>query len=443
MKLRNHLARFADDASGTVAILFGLCLIVLLCCGALALDSSRTYNVQTKVQAALDAAALAAAKKLDEDGASNQDVIDVAKAFFDTYRPSISMDGLSLSSFEVIPDKPNATVVTKIRASMPSIMADVSGLSKGIEFEASSRATYRSMKFEVALVLDITGSMCDTPPSSLSSGCASGAKLDALKTAAKNMIDALYAANPNPGSVRVSLVPYSAAVNAGSYASAASNGASTDHCVVEREGINAYTNEGPEVGAAATSSASLQPFYFCPTAEVVPLTDLSSPLQRLVFKSKIDAMRGKGGTAGHIGTAWGWYTLSPEWNSLWPGSSAKSYDSRNVLKAVVLMTDGIFNVSYKNGGETYAWPDPSSQDAGNPGTSGYQALKLCDGIRNPADAARSMQLYTVAFQAPSASETLLRTCSGTENFFSADNAGELNDAFKAIVEKLTSLRITS
>jgi hypothetical protein len=210
---------------------------------------------------------------------------------------------------------------------------------------------------------------------------------------------------------------------------------------VERSGARAYENGyiGPShyLGTAGAES-----FYSCPTASIRPLTDLSVTANRTNFKAAIDSLMANGGTAGHIGTAWGWYTLSPEWNGLWPGNAARPYDPKTI-KAVVLMTDGEFNVSYANGGETVAWPDPLAADETQPGTSGYQALQLCEAMKNPADADSRIVIYTVGFQTPAAAEAVLKQCSGAENYYDANNASQLASAFRDIVKRLTNLRVAS
>ena len=55
-----------------------------------------------------------------------------------------------------------------------------------------------------------------------------------------------------------------------------------------------------------------------------------------------------GGTAGPVGTAWAWYTLSPNWASLWPRpiASRSAYDTAELRKIAILMTDGEYNTEY-------------------------------------------------------------------------------------------------
>ncbi|MCZ9335964.1 hypothetical protein, partial [Klebsiella pneumoniae] len=77
---------------------------------------------------------------------------------------------------------------------------------------------------------------------------------------------------------------------------------------------------------------------------LIPLTSSKTDL-----KDRISGFSAAGTTGGHIGTAWGWYTIAPNFNSLWPSSAAGAYNDPNVLKAVIIMTDGEFNVTYCSG----------------------------------------------------------------------------------------------
>lgn len=431
------VTRFQADCRGATAVVFGLSAMVLMMAMGLAYDGSRVYDVNTKVQRALDAAALAAAKILDLEGASDSQVVDTARAYFSAHRPSIRMDGLVLGETVVGVDRTASTVNVEIAVSLRSLFGSLTGGDTSIDFVPAATATFKSKKIELSLVLDITGSM------------ASSGKIDALKVAAKNLVDTLFAANPSPGQVRVALVPYSASVNAGSYFDAVTGGSGGggsfsgwsswsnwngggSSCVVERAGADAYTDAPPAAGNyLGTSNAGANPNYSCPGPVVVPLSDLSDAAQRANFKSAIDALTPLGGTAGHIGTAWGWYFLSDKWKSLWPAENQPKPKSPDIIKAMIIMTDGEFNTSYANG-------SVNSTDPTAVGSSGYQALQLCSAI-----ASDNIAIYTVAFMAPASAETLLQTCSGSGNFYGADTSAQLLQSFQVIVDKLTSLRISS
>jgi hypothetical protein len=129
--------------------------------------------------------------------------------------------------------------------------------------------------------------------------------------------------------------------------------------------------------------------------------------------------------------------VSPNWSFLWPSESdPKPYGSK-ITKAVLLMTDGDFNVAYLNGGETVPWPNPGATDMLVEGSSPNQAKKLCDNMK-----AAGVVIYSVAFMAPPAAESLLRECAGNANYYDAATTPQLKQAFRDIANKLTSLTIS-
>lgn len=437
--LRHSLEALRAEEHGAIAIMFGLSFAILLTVAGLAVDSSRVYNVNFKVRESLDAAALAAAKLLDDEHASDAQFQSVGEAYVNAYIKRVNINHVKIDNVKITPDRTASSVSASADVSMPAMFGRISSAVANFKFTPTATVIYKPRKIEMALVLDVTGSMCDVPPFNPADACSSGAKLSALKVAAKDMIDALATTDPAPGAIRMSITPYSASVNAGGYAAMVSGGASTDGCVVERTGGGAYTDGSPSgSGALGTSSTADNPSYSCPSADVLPLTDVATDEDAL--KHRIDDMRGFGGTAGHIGLAWGWYTISPSWSSIWPSDSRpKDYNKDKTIKAIVLMTDGMFNTAYRNGGENYAWPDMATADPSKPGTSSYQALKICENIRNHG---ADMQIYTVGFQTPPEAEALLKECSGAANFFNADNASQLSEAFKTIANKLTIMRVS-
>lgn len=435
---------FARDTHGGVAIIFGLSLIVLMCCGALAIDTSRIYNLQSKVQAALDAASLAGAKALDPDNFDESAIRQVAEAFFNTQTSAFRVEGIELSNFRAEPDLTTRTVSAQVDVRIKSYFGKVAGLADEVNFTPSSSTKHTSRKVEVALVVDITGSMCDTPPGLADPPCTTGAKIDALKAAAKEMVDAFYANSPQAGSVRMSLVPYAASVNVGPFFSdTAVTGGAVDTCVLEREGTNQYTNAVPAPGSLfETTGNTTVPFYYnCPTEEITPLTDLTTTAARDAFKAKIDALAAKWGTAGHIGLAWGWYTLSPEWNPIWPAESDPKPYRDDVTKVVVLMTDGMFNSSYWVNGISLTGADRTNPAVTD--SSPYQALQLCEAIKDRVAQPYGPTIYTVSFMAPPAADALMQNCSGAGNAYTADNRSALIAAFNDIVHRLTSLAVTN
>jgi len=411
------ICRFTADERGAVAMLFAVSLMVLSLVVALSIDTARAYDVRTRIQAALDSAALAGAKILDQDGATDADVLEKAEAFFREQLVRLALPDVLIENFEVDPDWTTSTLTARVNIAMGSMFKDLSGTNGLLRFSPESTATYHALKIELSLVADLTGSMCDIPPAVGDPPCASAIKLNALKAAARDMVTALSGSSPSTGAVRVGLVPYSASVNAGGFAASVSAGASTDGCVVERTGAEAFTSASPYAQPVGTVVPGSLPFYSCVTSPIRPLADLASLGERQALLTAIDGLAASGGTAGHIGAAWGWYLLSPEWSGVFGSRAGRSWDPAKVIKVVVLMTDGEFKIFYANGGETAPWPDPLSSDAAHPGSSGHQALQLCEEIKSLGDTAKAVRIYTVAFQAPTAAETMLKQCSGEENYY--------------------------
>ncbi|MBY9065568.1 hypothetical protein K1X12_01580 [Hyphomonas sp. WL0036] len=163
----------------------------------------------------------------------------------------------------------------------------------------------------------------------------------------------------------------------------------------------------------------------CMPSGPVPLTD-----DKIALKAHINSLVAEGGTAGHLGIAWGWYLVSPEWASIWPVASAPlPYREPQTSKAVILMTDGDFNIEH-----------PTATKS-----SFRQSMDLCDSMKASS---RRIQIYTVGFQVPSGVQrtgdgrTILEYCATSPaHAFNADNGEELIEAYRAIARSISDLRL--
>jgi len=215
-------------------------------------------------------------------------------------------------------------------------------------------------------------------------------------------------------------------------------------CVSERT-ANAYTD-------AAPSTSALGMVYppasgnSCLASTIIPLT-----IDKTALKAVATSLAATGSTAGHIGLAWAWYMLSPDFAYLWPAASKPAaYNTPKLLKAIVLMTDGDFNTGYCAG--------VISKDAGSGsgnasdhincnapnGSSGSQALSLCQAIKNRYPDNRIV-IYTVGFAIPdpSAARTLMKDCAtDAKHAYFAETGQDLKDIFKDIGENIAALRVT-
>ena len=215
-------------------------------------------------------------------------------------------------------------------------------------------------------------------------------------------------------------------------------------CVSERTGSENYSDASPtsakvgylygQVDGNETDVSS------CPSNTIQPLTSTRKTLTDL-----IDGLRIGGGTAGQIGTAWGWYAVSPSFNSLWASAGAGEYDP-DLLKAVILMTDGEFNTPYASGVvardagvNSGSNGDKINQNAAN-GSPFDQALALCAGMK-----VKGIVVYTVGFQVPAdgAAADVMKNCATTtEHAYLPTSSTDLSQAFRDIGRDITRLRIS-
>ncbi|WIY69755.1 ubiquitin-activating E1 FCCH domain-containing protein [Aquidulcibacter paucihalophilus] len=214
----------------------------------------------------------------------------------------------------------------------------------------------------------------------------------------------------------------------------------TSTCVSERTGAQAYTDASPGSARVGRNypSTSGNP---CPSATILPLSS-----NRSTLKSLISGLSVTGSTAGQIGMAWGWYAVSPNFNTLWPGSPAGAYEPEDTLKAVIIMTDGEFNTPYNSGviaqnagAGSGGTGDKINQNAAN-GSPFTQGAALCNAMKD-----RGVIVYTVGFQisAGGNAANLLANCATSPAHAHLPTSGsDLSEAFAAIGRDISKLRIS-
>lgn len=405
---------FAHNERGTVAILFGFFAMVLMVGIGVALDQARVYHSTSKIAAAADAAALAAGRALMDGAMSDDEIAELGQSYFNQNISGGSAFA-DVNSVQVIPNRANSTIEVKVDAGVPMTFMRVAGV-ENVAAPVDSLTTFQANDLELGLALDITGSMLQDN------------KLDDLKSAALDLVDELLPDRERPNKVRIGLAPYSASIQLGPYADLASNGTSRDGCVRERNGTSAYKDDNLRDGGAYRGNGRFRDIdrteglqsYVCPSAEIVPLTDKKS-----VLIDAINSYRASGATAGHIGLQWAWNLVSPNFASLWPTDSEPvAYKDKKTTKAVILMTDGVFNMAYDNG------------------NSSSQALSICSNL-GTADVVVHTVVFETSTPIPSA-KAMLEECATRAGgkYHEAKNGDELRKAFLEIAESLNDLRLT-
>ncbi len=403
--MTTSLQQFFYATKGNVAMIFALCVGPIFLFMTFAIDSTRQVIADRHVQAALDAASLAAAIALEDKSLTNPQVREIALNSFQANLQTAHGD-LTCSDTEILINRDDLMISMDAACEVPSVYgASLPLQSLKIANRASAQTAVS--KLDLAMMLDVSGSM-------------EGLRLEQLKTAAKDTAEKLLELSPDDR-VRVSFASYATSVNAGEYGNAALGRAPYDDsdedglekvCVAERTGPSARRDHAPGPGRYMSDRATQ-----CPDSSILPLTSDFTE-----FSQEIDRREADGMTAGHLGVAWSWYLISPEWRDVWPATSAPlDYDEPNSLKAVILMSDGRFNEFYH--------PEL--------GRSNWQAMRMCEAMRNS-----DVLVYAVAFNAPTRAQWTLENCAGAEErFFVANSGEELLDAYAAIAGQLSELTL--
>jgi Flp pilus assembly protein TadG len=196
---RVDLRRLAGDQRGAVMAIVGLAIIPLFAVIGLSIDSGRGYMLKSKLSYAIDAAGLAGGRAFETD-LREADIAMFFEANFPTgYMGSVLAPGHPLVTFN---DEEN-TITIEATATIPTHFMSVAGVH---EMSVSARTVIRRelQGMELVLVMDNTGSM------------RSGGKIDAMKDAARKLVDVLYGSRDEVENFYVGLVPYAATVNIGS-----------------------------------------------------------------------------------------------------------------------------------------------------------------------------------------------------------------------------------
>jgi Flp pilus assembly protein TadG len=500
--VRSRLLQWRDDESGAVAILFSLTALVIFALVGGAIDYGRAVHARYQIQEAVDSAVLAAArvwqtendidlaekKGLEHYKNNKPEQIDsqVSKFTPDLANNTISMEavGTVKTPFLGVIRIPSYTVSARSQA-----MLQVGGNGE------------RSL--EIAMMLDVTGSMEGQKISDLKAAAKdlidivvwddqSEYKSRVAIVPFSNVVnvgsatlansvrgnlktgDCLTSSNPCTGFLSGLLELLlgwawgkpatwyeftEASRNACDNSNSKCKFKVSDRCVTERTGSQAYTDAAPD-----SQSNKLGPAYMpgvvwpsdagknkhpCGTggiavddgdSEVNSVQPLSS--EKEMLKRRIDKLKTGGGTAGHLGTAWAWYMLSPNWAYLWPSANRpEAYGTDNLDKIAILMTDGEYNTMYCNGAEAKNSNGAKINCNATNGTSTNQARELCTKMKE-----KGILVYTVGFElggpSSTAYKTLQQCASSADKFYNAEDGEQLRLAFRDIAVRLATLRLS-
>ncbi len=434
-------------------MIVGLSILSLAAALGVAIDSARGYTAKSKLQGAVDAAALAGAKAYlqNEDTASAE-----ARMFFDSNYSNDFMDG-RISDFDAAVNETTENMIVKVVTTIPTTFMQIFGIDEMVISSEAQVAT-KHTNLELAVVVDVTGSMNWSDTSG-------DIKIESLRSAGATLLTSIYGEQTSLPGVYMSLVPYRAAVNVGptrtswlrDYDATDFDPVGWRGCVLARQAPKDQ-DDRPPIGEGNEFPPYLwptdrweywmdwvfgayDPNIICPNNEVISLTD-----QRDVIADGIEALeaRSGGGTQTSTGLVWGWRTLSPRWRGYWgaptPAEMPLDYDEPDLIKAIVFMTDGIADIGW----ELMAY---GFLDEGKLGTTNETVAEteintrlsaICEAIK-----AEGIKIFTVMFAVtnPAIATTYQDCASEPEFFFNSATGDELKSAFSSIGRQLASLRL--
>ncbi len=214
-----HRFRRADEGSYLVYV--GIAAIPMVTVAGLGVDIARGYLAEARLQAAIDAAAIAMGSAEGTDA----EIETLGRTFFYANFPGdfwAEPSSLNIDVTRVDPSDPDSrpesfvieatarvdTLFFRLLPAVGSGTASATTHYDHVDVAAKSTALTEVQGLEVVMVLDVTGSMY----SNYSSG---ERRIEAMRDAALKMVDILFDDQAEPELLRVGIVPYNTVVNIG------------------------------------------------------------------------------------------------------------------------------------------------------------------------------------------------------------------------------------
>ena len=471
-KILKNILDYACHQGGVVAVIFGMMVPVIVGGVGLSVDMAQAYLVKSRLSAALDASALAAAAS----GSADEDEI---RGRVDAFMEANYPEGRIGRKVDVDVEINGDEITVSASAELDTAFMNIFGYSD-VSIDASTTVQREVRGLEVVMVLDNTGSMSTND------------NIGTLKTATANFIEILFESVDDPEYVRIGLVPYAGSVNVGPYGlgfDPDDNDYGEEFVVAPDDdvyasyynGMNPYTGnsygvdeadleydtgtKGQWHGCVLAEEYSLDtedhegpwemyrhdyngnnyyedrnsyngtlgdlynayygPNVYCPQQSIVPLT---SDEDFLIDAA--DNMTASGATLGNFGMAWGYRVISPAE----PFIEGAEYDDDQWDKVVLIMTDGVNTMS--NVYSAYGKSNEHDVDAND---LDERFTETCNNMK-----ADNILLYAVTFDDGVDDDTkdLFRDCATTvANYHDAPTQEDLEEVFEQIARELSNLYI--
>lgn len=188
--------RFGASRRGNVATMFAIVIIPLIGMVGAAVDYSSAYRSKERVQHALDAASLAVNRSI---GTMSEDQLRTLAR--DTFAANMG-SGMAADLTQIDIEVGEHLVTLTATSASKTMFMGLLGIDR-LDISASSTTIAGQQTFEIAMVLDNSGSMA-------------GSRIRDLREASRLLVDVLFAGQPTSDMVKVGIVPFAGAVNVGS-----------------------------------------------------------------------------------------------------------------------------------------------------------------------------------------------------------------------------------
>lgn len=337
-----RLDRFRHEEDGAVVAFTLYMFLVFMLMAGIGIDTMRHEMQRTRLAAVADAASLAGAAA---------PTTAAAKAVVEDYFAKIGLED-SLEEFgeddvKITLNTSKVTVNTSV--DVDTYLMRIMGIET-LSAEADSTAEKRVPKLEIALVLDVSGSM-------------RGDKLTNLKTAAKKFVTTILN-SADPGSAVISIVPFSFGVTPPDDVYDALTVDETHQystCLV----FDADDFGDTAINPDTTYAQQIYTSYYDVSGDFNRLnsdwrscyTDdyfrfLPYSISETALHAKIESLQADGNTSGHLGIKWGAALLDPAFDDVAAvvaptlSNIPAEYNELATQKVIVMMGDGKNTSSY-------------------------------------------------------------------------------------------------
>lgn len=468
--LATFYRNFAKNEDGIVTIFACFMIFMMLMIGGIGVDMMRHEMERTRIQAVADRAVLAAA---DLDQKLDPEVV---------VRDYFTKSGMADFVSEVVVDQGlnYRTVTVDATTTINTQFMDFLGRDT-LEVPGISTAEERVSKVEISMVLDISGSM------------RTNGKMANLHDAAGSFLDAVLK-EETEDLISVSVVPYTAQVNAGQEIFSLMDVEQThdySYCI-DFTDVD-FANPSIFAGHVAGSEPYEHMQHFdagyswngsrsedsitnpgCPKQPYEEITAFSQNKEEL--KAQINQFRPRANTAIHLGMKWGVGMLDPEWRAFnaslgvdsaftdrpadYPDPDSPS--SNETLKTIILMTDGE-NVSTQRIVKDYVYARDShwvhwskyplnyylrrhvrSRDHWRWKYTKYTPSYADALLNNICDAAKEnhIVIWSIGFEVTDHGADVMRDCASSPSHFFRVEGVEITEAFDSIARQINQLRLT-